>query len=139
MIINRQKPIEFNSLAECLFDAKELRKAILWYSRKPVARLKHIFLYGKYYAVSIYDQKIHIHRLLMMYWLQRDLERDEYVHHKNGNRFNNLKENLELMSASLHQSITNKGRKHTKEHNHKIGLANKKRKGIKYKKSLRKS
>lgn len=116
MKILNQKPIEFNSPAEVLYDVGDLKRAIEWYSNKPVARLKHIFLYGKYYAVSIYEQKIHVHRLLMMYWLRRDLEIDEYVHHKNGNRYNNLKENLEIMSASSHQSLTNKGRKQSSEH-----------------------
>lgn len=115
MKILAQKTIEFNSPVEVLFDKVDLRKAILWYSDKPVARLKHVYLHGRYYAVSIYEQKIHIHRLLMMYWLQRDLEPGEYVHHKNGNKFNNLKENLEVMAASIHQSITNKGRKQTPE------------------------
>lgn len=37
------------------------------------------------------------------------------VHHKNGNKLDNRRENLELMSASDHQSITNKGRKQTAE------------------------
>lgn len=134
MIVNFQKPIEFNSPADCIFNRKDLANAIYWYSNKPVCRLKHIFLHGKYYAVSIYDQKIHIHRLLMMYWLKRHLISYEYVHHKDGNKFNNHKENLEVIFASLHQSITNKGRKHTKEHNQKIAEANKKRKGMKYKK-----
>lgn len=113
MKILGQKSISFNSPVEVLFDSEDLKKAIKWYSDKPVARLKHVYLHGRYYAVSIYEQKIHIHRLLMMYWLKRDLESNEYVHHKNGNRFNNLKENLEVMSASQHQSITNKGRKQT--------------------------
>lgn len=115
MIIKKQKPIDFNSPADLLFDREDLKKAIMWYSDKPVARLKHVFLYGNYYAVSIYEQKIHIHRLLMTYWLKRDLQTNEYVHHKNGNKMNNLKENLEIMLAPLHQSITNKGRKQTPE------------------------
>lgn len=116
MKITTQKRIEFNSPVEVLYDPSELRKAILWYTNKPTARLKHVFLYGKYYAVSIYDQKIHIHRLLMMYWLKRELQTNEYVHHKNENKFNNRKENLEVLPASVHQSITNKGRKQSPEH-----------------------
>jgi hypothetical protein len=116
MIVNKQKLIEFNSPVEVIFDKDDLREAILWYSPKPVARLKHVFLHGRYYAVSIYDEKIHVHRLLMMYWLKRDLERDEYVHHVNGNRFNNLKENLAIITASEHQSAINKGKKQTSIH-----------------------
>lgn len=114
MILNRQKQIEFNSPAEVLFDLEDLKKAIIWYANgKPVCRLKHVYLHGRYYAVSIYEKKIHIHRLLMMYWLKSDLQRNEYVNHINGNKFNNLKENLEVLSASIHQRITNKGRKQT--------------------------
>lgn len=116
MIVRTQKHIEFNSPVEVLYDASELRKAILWYTNKPTARLKHVFLYGRYYAVSIYDQKIHIHRLLMMYWLKRELQTNEYVHHKNENKFNNHKDNLEVLPASVHQNITNKGRKQSPEH-----------------------
>lgn len=115
MIIKRQKKIEFNSPHEVIFDKKELKKAILWYTTKPVARLKHVYLWGKYYAVSIYDEKIHIHRLLMMYWLQTDLQSNEYVHHINSNRFDNRRENLEVMLASIHQSKINKGRKQSPE------------------------
>lgn len=117
MILKRQKPIQFNSPTEVLYDVEDLKKAILWYANgRPVVGLKHVFLYGKYYAVSIYDEKIHVHRLLMMYWLQRDLESDEYVHHINSNKFNNMRENLEVMWASEHQRQTNLGRKQTPDH-----------------------
>lgn len=134
MIIRRQKPIEFSGPAEVLFDRKELKKAIKWYSKKPVARLKRVYLHGRYYAVSIYERKIHIHRLLMMYWEKRDLEPNEYVHHEDGNRNNNLKENLRIMSCSEHQSLHRKGVSLTEEHKRNIGLANRNRKGMKYKK-----
>jgi len=133
MIINKQKPIEFNSPNEVLFDTDELKKAILWYTDKPVCRLKHVYLHGRYYAVSIYDQKIHIHRLLMMYWLQRDLSPYEHVHHINGNRFNNLRDNLEIMHASIHISHHQKGIPKSDEHKLKISTANKRRKGIRLK------
>lgn len=133
MIVNKQKRIEFNSPGEVLYDADELRKAILWYSDKPVCKLKHVYLHGRYYAVSIYEQKIHIHRLLMMYWLQRDLETIEHVHHINGNRFNNLRENLEVIFAPLHISQHQKGMPKSEEHKAKISIANKRRKGMKLK------
>lgn len=136
MIILKQKKIEFNSPHKVVFDRNELAKAILWHSKKPVAPIKHVFLHGRYYAVSIYDKKIHIHRLLMMYWLQRDLESTDYIHHKDENPYNNLKTNLELMLPSEHQSLHRKGIKLSEEHKRNIGFANKRRKGIKYKKHI---
>ena len=42
--------------------------------------------------------------------------RNEYVHHINGNKLDFRLENLELIQPSKHQSLTNKGRKQTKEH-----------------------
>jgi len=105
-----QRPIILIGPPEVNFDAKDLKEAILWYADSPVFQIKHVFLYGYYYAISIKGKKLHIHRLLMAYWLQRKLKTKEYVHHKDENKFNNLKDNLQLMAASLHQSITNKGR-----------------------------
>lgn len=133
MIVNKQKHIEFNSPTEVLYEADELRKAILWYTTKPVCRLKHVYLHGRYYAVSIYDQKIHIHRLLMMYWLKRDLAINEHVHHINGNRYNNLRENLEVIPAPIHISNHQRGVTKSDEHKAKISLSNRKRKGVKLK------
>ncbi len=137
MILNSQKPIDFNSPSCVIYDQEELKKAIIWYSKpKPVCRLKHVYLHGNYYAVSIYDKKIHVHRLLMMFWLKRDLQRNEHVHHKNHNKYDNRKENLELILASDHMSMTNKGKALSSEHKNKISEAGKKRKGIKIKKRI---
>ena len=133
MIIKIQKKIEFLNDCNCLVNYKLLEKAIKWYSNKPVARIKHIYLYGKYPAVSIYEQKIHIHRLLIMYFTKRDLESNIYVHHIDGNPLNNLEINLEIMEASKHQSLSNKGKQLSGSHKNKIGEANKKRVGTKYK------
>ncbi len=112
----KQLKIIFDNNCNANFNEVDLRRAIKWYSNKPVFRCKKIFISAKYPTVSIYDKKIHIHRLLMMYWLKRDLATWEYVHHKDGNRLNALKENLEVIHSSEHQSNHNKGRKQSKEH-----------------------
>jgi len=114
MKVKIQKPIEFRNQCNCLVDYDELEKAIIWYSDKPTARLKSIYLHGGgglYPSVSIYDKKISVHRLLMMYWLNRDLGCYEYVHHKDGNPLNARFENLQIMAAAEHPVHHLKGRK----------------------------
>lgn len=135
MIVKNQKPINFLNVCDCLVDYEELEKAILWYTDKPVTSKKKIFIYGKYPAVAIHKEKIHIHRLLMMFWENRKLERWEYVHHKDENKLNAIRDNLEIKEATIHQSMHNKGRIFSQEHRNKIALANSKRK-IKYKKRI---
>jgi len=115
MIIKSQKKIDFINDCNCLVNYKLLEKAIRWYSNKPVARIKHIYLYGKYPAVSIYNKKLHIHRLLMMYLIDEDLESNIYIHHIDGNPLNNLEINLEIMEASKHQSLSNFGKKQNQD------------------------
>jgi len=123
MIVNKWKKIVFLNHCKCIFDPVELRKAIKWYSNKPVARYKAIYLYGQYPAVSIYDKKIHIHRLLMMYWLRRDLAYNEHVHHVRG-KLNCLRHNLMLMSASAHNRMHVADRKVSPEGRARISAAN---------------
>ena len=133
MIVKSQKTIEFINDCNCIVDEDELRNAILWYQRKPTARLKHIYIYGRYPAVSIYDKKIHIHRLLAMYWTNTLIKSNLSVHYKNGNRFDNRKENLEIMPNSAHNSLHNKGRKPSQNTIMAIIKFNHKRKGTRMK------
>jgi hypothetical protein len=84
-------------------------------------------MHGKYPAVAIHDEKIHVHRLLMMYWMKRKLSPKEYVHHKNENRIDASRENLEVIDAKIHQSMHNKGKMFSPEHRQRIGEGNRRR------------
>lgn len=132
MIVNKQKSIEFINDCNCLVDYIELEKAMLWYQNKPTSKLKHIYLYGNYPAVTIFNKKIHIHRLLMMYWNNiKELPKNVYIHHKNENKLDSSKSNLIFMQSSKHQSKHNKGKTISKEQKESIINSNHKRKGIK--------
>ena len=111
MICKEKKDIVFINDCNAIVDEKLLRSAICWYSSKPVCKFKHIYMYGNYPAVSIYDKKIHIHRLIKMYLIGTDIEKGFYVHHKDGNKLNATEENLEIVSESEHQSFHNKDKK----------------------------
>lgn len=135
-MIKTQKDINFINSCNCIVDYELLKRAMLWYCSKPLYSQRVIYIHSKYPAVSIYDKKIHIHRLLMMYKLQSDIDANFYVHHIDGNKLNANLENLELIDSKRHQSYHNKEKKLTKEHRKKISEANKKRKGIKIKKRV---
>jgi hypothetical protein len=136
MIVNKQKPIIFINDCGCIVDYNMLEEAILWYSNKPTTSIKHIYLHGNYPAVSIFKEKFHVHRLLMMYKMGKKLLRSEHVHHLDKNRLNCLIENLRIMDASEHTSTHLKGVKKSEEFRKIISERNKKRKGIKIKKSV---
>jgi hypothetical protein len=68
MALKIQKPIEIINSCGAIFDETELKKAIIWFSDVPVIRFKKVYMHGCYPAVSIGKTKLHIHRLLMMYW-----------------------------------------------------------------------
>ncbi|MFH0071107.1 hypothetical protein, partial [Peribacillus sp. NPDC056705] len=86
MTLKTQKKIEFENTCGCLVDTEKLVEAVLWYARQPVMAKKKIFMHGKYPAVSIGKEKIHVHRLLMMYKEGRKLDYTEYVHHVDENK-----------------------------------------------------
>lgn len=133
MIVNSQKSINFRNECNCKVDYKELEKAILWVQSKPTSSNKKIYIHGFYPCVSVHDKKYHVHRLLMMYWLDRKLERNEHVHHINGDKLDASKSNLTILIANQHLSNHNKGKTFTEVHRSKIAKANQKRKGMKMK------
>lgn len=132
MIVKEQKEIEFINDCDCLVDYNELSKAIMWYQNKPTAKLKHIYIYQNYPTISIYDKKLHIHRLLMMYWNNnKSLDKEIYVHHIDGNKLNALRNNLTVMINIEHQRMHNIGKINTERQRLATINSNHKRKGIK--------
>ena len=131
MIIKKQKPIEFVNKCECQVDYRCLEQAILSYSRKPVARLKKIFMYGSYPAVSVYGEKIHVHRIIGWFMFPSVSIKSMVVHHGDDNKLNANYENLSVMFQGPHISNHLAGRKLSLIHRQRIGAANRKRKGVK--------
>lgn len=132
MIVKEQKTIELVNACGATYHESEVVAALAWLAAlygKPVQRLKRVFLYGKYPAISIYGDKIHLHRAIgMSLWRDTDFEFDvKYVHHKNHNKMDARSENLELIGVSDHQSHHTKGRIFTEEHKRKISEGNRSR------------
>ena len=129
ILVKEQKKIDFTNDCNAIVDYEELENAILWYSEKPTISKKHIYMHGKYPAVSIGREKIHIHRLLMMYWLKSKIPSEFSVHHINGNRLDARKENLSVILNSAHASKHNKGKEVTDKMRKRIIDFNHTRKG----------
>lgn len=134
MIVNNQKNIVFYNPLGVIVDYELLKKAIIWKQEKPTASKKKIYLHGKYPAVSIHNQKHHIHRLIYSFYSGKELKPHEHVHHINSNKMDARIDNLTLMTSSEHLSMENKGKILSDNHKNLISLANKRRIGIKMKK-----
>lgn len=102
--------MKFINECDCLFEQDVLEKAILFECKirgiKPKDNYK-IYNYRGYAGISFKHDKISVHRLLGQYMVNMSLDKDIHVHHLDGNRFNNLISNLQIIRNSLH----------TKEHN----------------------
>lgn len=103
MIVKEQKSIEFDNQAKAVFAGNLLAQAILWRAEKPVARVKRVFMHGRYPAVSIHGKKYHIHRLIAEWEIVgATLPRGMSVHHKDGDRLNARLDNLEVINQADH-------------------------------------
>lgn len=57
-----------------------------------------------------------VHRVLMEKWIGRALRKDEVIHHADGNKLNNSRKNLVLMSEKEHNAVSAKQRWFLKTH-----------------------
>lgn len=134
MAPNVQQELVFENECNCTVDYDILKKAMLWYANgRVLKRLRKIYMHGKYPAVSVYNSKIQVHRLLMQYKIKSKIPNHLYVHHIDGNKNNCSMYNLKLMDISTHQSFHNKGKTLSADHKSKIAIKNTKRKGSMYK------
>lgn len=74
---------------------------------------KYLFVYLPFHPNAIGSKKLYfpLHRLMMEWKLGRRLTKEEIVHHKDGDPFNNHPDNLEILAADIHNKITAAARK----------------------------
>lgn len=68
MSVKEQKQIKFINDCNAIVDYIELEKAILWCAKNPVTSIKHIYMHGKYPAVSISREKIQDSQIEEVMW-----------------------------------------------------------------------
>ena len=88
---------------------------------------------ARYHKMRVDGKQVCVHRYVMEQHLGHPLKRNEFVHHINGNRYDNRIENLRVILPGDHSRLHNKGRKHTEETKEKVRkslLGNQRRKGI---------
>jgi hypothetical protein len=74
-------------------------------SRKLDKNIGYVRVYCPMHPKANTRGYVYEHRLIMEGILGRYLKRDEHVHHKNGKRWDNRLENLEVLSASEHGKL----------------------------------
>lgn len=127
----KQKKLIFKNECNCIVDEDLLESAMIWWANgKILMQKRKIYLHGIYPAVSIFNEKLHVHRLVYCYNNIAKLLTSIHVHHKDADKLNCTISNLEAIKGSTHMSIHNKGKKLSQEHKDKIAEAGRRRKGI---------
>jgi hypothetical protein len=85
--------------------AKKGKRSSNWKGGRILDRLGYIQIWMPDHPNSKGGGYIHEHRLIMSNHLERPLEQQESVHHKNGIKDDNRLENLELMTKRVHRGI----------------------------------
>ena len=109
-LVDKEKPI-FENSCNAIFDENLLYKAIDWKCQnlnKYCHKKYKVYLYNNYPCISIAHQKIRIHQLLGEFIFGR-IRKGYVIHHIDGNKLNNTKENLQYISNVLHTQIHHKG------------------------------
>lgn len=100
-----------NNKTQLKFCGQDCSKNFMRGERSPFFSNGSTVTSGGYRAILIGEKYILEHRLIMEEHLGRKLERDENIHHKDGNKLNNKIENLELMSTVEHSRLHHKLRR----------------------------
>jgi hypothetical protein len=132
IVLPKNKQIILINDCGAKYEEQELIKAIEWYSNGLTMNKKHIYMHGSYPAISVGKEKIHIHRLLFMYWTKKQIPKKFTIHHIDGDKLNSIKSNLTILFCSDHLSKHHKGKIFSLEHRRKLSLQNNKRKGIRH-------
>lgn len=110
-LVDKGTPIFYND-CNAIFDSLLLYQAIDWKCQnlnKYCFKKYKIYLHNGYPCISIGHEKIRVHQLLGEYLFGK-IRNGYVIHHIDGNKLNNNKENLQYISSSLHSKIHNKGK-----------------------------
>jgi hypothetical protein len=72
-------------------------------------------MHSRYRKMRVNGKEVNVHRFVMEQILGRPLDKLEFVHHINGNRYDNRPENLQLVTPKEHVSVHDQSYRQTPE------------------------